>query len=458
MADLAYFLPCGLKSALEHETAASLTISEETSEIDGFNIPGFILKGTQEVLTTFVQNATLSFGIHKATAFLSLQTLKVHDAVTTPIGLCARIGVDPVVMFPLEKGRRDYAELIPLTNDLKQTLAWLSDYAGIEILLDVRDGGFAPTTPRGSKILHVVLGASAPGEAIISRYTHLCGTQLAQDGSLVEYPYGPSCGSGVLVRDDENDVVAQIVGNTLFVFVPIDLKFERVLREQDGLGLFKKALRYTWNTYVENPEVPQPTELGESKAYVELVEQWLDFFPSVQRHLIEDEEKELRKLHARYLGKLQYLQILRAGLQVAITLHTDHDKERSAGDFERLRSNALLRTVGVLTNGLQVVTHPIVCEYEGKRYSLGSYTIRISQSGDVSVWAESSTHPTGYPHPHIGWSGSPCFGNISIAIDHAAVEHRLADTIELVLRWLTEGYDPKLAETPITEWPEEVEA
>jgi hypothetical protein len=458
MAEISYFLPCGLKSALEHTTAEPLTVTEEIAEIDGFKIPGFALSGKTEDLHAFVTSATLNFGLHVINKALGKQTIFARDMILTGKELRTRLAADSMVMVPPELGRRDFFRRLGFMDDLQATLSRLSDYSGLQILFDVRESGFAPAFPRGHRMLHVVLGASAPGEVVPFEASSMCGTHLTNDGSVVTLENGASFGSGFMASTEKDEVVGQVVGNTLYVFVPLAVQFERVVREQDGLGLFKKALRHVWNAYVANHEEKELAPVSQVAEYTDLMGDWLDFFPSIKRGMIDTAERKARELHAAYLQKLQYVQILKAELGSAVALRNHHDRSKSESEWERLTSNPLLKNIGILHRGLQAVTHPIICEYDGRRYSLGSYIIRLSQDGSVAVWAEKSLHPSGYPHPHIGWSGKACFGNISIAIDLAAIERRQADAIELVLRWLTEGYDPKLAEIPINEWPEEVKS
>jgi hypothetical protein len=459
MADITYFLPCALKSALEHETARSLTVTEVTAEVDGFKIPGYALSGEFEDLATFVTKATLDFGMHQIYAATGTQVLFARDTILIGDTPHARLAAKSTAMQSIDVMRSDLGKLRPLVDDLLGTLDQLSDYTGLEFILDLRDGGFAPIFPRNRKnLVHIVMGASAPGEVVPLRASHFCNTELMRDGSELKLDYGPSSGSGTVVYDDGKELVGQVVENSLFVFAPLGVQFARVLREKDGIGLFKKMLRYVWNIYVTNPKGDEPTLFGSPEDYAESIETWLDFYPSIKRSMVKAAERDMHDAYKEYLSKLRNVQWLRAGLQDGIAVQQNYDRELARSDWERLSSNPLLKSFGKLDKGFQAITQPIISEFDGVRYRLGSYHIRIALSGHVAVWSEEATHPGGIAHPHIGWSGNPCFGNISIAIERAGIERRIADAIDLVLRWLIEGYDPGLAETPITEWPKEVEA
>ena len=186
------------------------------------------------------------------------------------------------------------------------------------------------------------------------------------------------------------------------------------------------------------------------------MEEWLDNFPMVQVSILNEAESKARKLQQDYLAQLQHIRVIRHGLNDALSIQSSHTRNDSNIDWERLRANPLIKSFGLQSGGLHIITESIVYSYDGKCYRLGSYIIRISGIGAVSVWAKESAHPRGIPHPHIGWSGDPCFGNISKALYRASTGGRTVDAVEFVLRWLTEGYDPLLAEESIHAWPEEI--
>ena len=122
-------------------------------------------------------------------------------------------------------------------------------------------------------------------------------------------------------------------------------------------------------------------------------------------------------------------------------------------EYQQIKKQPDVARVWILDGGLQVETRPIEAEWEGQRYALGAFVIRIGGTGAVTVWSEAPTHPDGLHHPHIGRSGVACFGNATALVAKLAGESRYSECFALVIRWLKTGYSPELAEARIEEWP-----
>jgi len=127
--------------------------------------------------------------------------------------------------------------------------------------------------------------------------------------------------------------------------------------------------------------------------------------------------------------------------------------KRLPRDYRLIKADPDVAMIAVVSDGLHIETRPLHVEHEGRRYAVGSFTIRIGRKGTVNVWCETPLHPKGVPHPHIAKDGGPCFGNATNAILRAGADHRYHDAVTLVLRWLKQGYAPQLASVKIEEWP-----
>lgn len=124
----------------------------------------------------------------------------------------------------------------------------------------------------------------------------------------------------------------------------------------------------------------------------------------------------------------------------------------SRKEFKRILAMPEVSKIELIDEGLHILTQDLTAAFEGKVYRLGRYVVRIS-SHQFAVFCEQSHHPKGNIHPHYPNNGVPCWGNAGIPIVRAYQEGRIADFIELVIKWLTQGYEPALAETKIEEWP-----
>jgi hypothetical protein len=124
----------------------------------------------------------------------------------------------------------------------------------------------------------------------------------------------------------------------------------------------------------------------------------------------------------------------------------------SRKEFKRIRSMPEVAGIEFKDEGLHILTKDLTAVFDGKSFKLGAYVVRISDH-EFALFCEQSHHPKGFIHPHYPNTGVPCWGNAGIPIVRAYRDGRIADFIELVIKWLTQGYDPALADTKIEEWP-----
>lgn len=124
----------------------------------------------------------------------------------------------------------------------------------------------------------------------------------------------------------------------------------------------------------------------------------------------------------------------------------------SRKEYKRIRSMPEVAGIEFVDEGLHILTKDLTANFDGKSYRLGAYVVRISDH-EFALFCERSYHPKGFIHPHYPNAGTPCWGNAGIPIVRAYRDGRIADFIELIIKWLTQGYDPALADTKIEEWP-----
>ncbi len=104
--------------------------------------------------------------------------------------------------------------------------------------------------------------------------------------------------------------------------------------------------------------------------------------------------------------------------------------------------------------GIHLLTKEVVITHESQRYRIGTFSALFHYDGNISVWATTTHHPDGVPHPHIERDTGMCLGNVSDAIRRALAEFRFGDAIEFFLVSLEEGYTHEnVLFHPVTEWP-----
>lgn len=302
-------------------------------------------------------------------------------------------------------------------------------------------------TPR---CLHIFTNCVPPGEVSSCRRERMYNLPLAADGKeQVCLNFTP--GRGITVEDDDS-AVAQIVGSNFYFLAPVMSCFNKV----SSAKIFELLLARCWNAYCDEKKEkkeskPVPLEQG---TFMAAAYDWLSVLPQHLGRILAAENIKL-------LGKFEEIATIQKDIRQYTQLlevmkseqYVDNARNRLGEEWKKINALPDIEDLTIVDDGLHARTKPIAVKYNGAMYDVGSFVIRISKYGTISVWSENPTHPDRVPHPHIGKDGTPCFGNATEAIIRAASTFRLADAISYALRWLRDGYTPKQAPVKIEEWP-----
>ena len=176
--------------------------------------------------------------------------------------------------------------------------------------------------------------------------------------------------------------------------------------------------------------------------------------PAIYRTKLAAKEEETAAAHSKYVDLLRDQRMCREAMRMfeGRIGEIRSNPAEVTDTWRRLRDHPLIERFYVIESAIHVETKAILCEHEGGAENTGSVVIRFPLNGSFTVWGLKPTHPKGIAHPHINPHGGACFGNVETAIQSAALDGRIADGFDLVLRWLVEGYDPTLAQSKIEEW------
>jgi len=295
---------------------------------------------------------------------------------------------------------------------------------------------------------HIFTCAHPPGECRTRYFSSAGGIPVAENGNQV-VGYEPTAGRGITLGDESGTLV-QVIGSNIYLLLPTLSYFD----PQTSSRLFEYLLTLGWEGYRRYQLRPPSASPAKRKDFIASARQW-----------VEAGKEDLIKSLAGIDAAIEQAQkdmagLLRSKRELNDYIRT-HDQlpfvqeavARLPGDYRRIKRDPNVAMIAVLKDGIHVDTWPLHVEHEGRRYAIGSFTIRIGRRGAVSVWCETPLHPKGIPHPHIAKDGGPCFGNATSAILQAGAEHRYYDAVTLVLRWLKDGYSPQLASVKIEEWP-----
>lgn len=353
----------------------------------------------------------------------------------------------PLVLFD-EKS--ELAEMPSIVQELSGVMQMFNGLTRRKAYLHFVEGpGCFPYPDNGD--IHFVVGATHPGAYSDISRSHVCGIRVHETGRYIRL-YGATRGVGFVVKDDKGSEIAQVVGSTVYLFVPNPEKLTFLFSGTEGRDLYSRIIDASWAAMAGGKE-PKAVPINSLRSYRRRTANSFKTMESILGlHLASLDVKikeATERLRALYVEKETYVR-----MQAFHKARREEDvREFPKRDWNRMRKHPLVERMLWVDDAVHVHTGPIVFEHDGRRFDLGRFIIRMEAGYTPSVWAIDHKHPARAMHPHISKTGITCFGNISAALAQAAGEGRAADTLDLMLSWLQDGYDPNLADTKIEEWP-----
>jgi hypothetical protein len=336
-----------------------------------------------------------------------------------------------------------------LMTELLRNLKCIARYNRRNIELIIERDRLVP--PNGtSHTLRVVLGGIPPGYSSSRKIDSLFDVAVCETGYRVGVA-SPSIDQGYVVKNDQEEPVAQIIDDTIYLLLPMHESCIPYF-SSDSSGLFRKALICAWDAYLlqEKEEQSPAQELLTNAAMYS--EQVLSITKKRREVMEELDEASLEIAFAQRqlrqaLEKKQSLVIIKQGLEQT----PDFDPEAA---WKVLNDYPLFDRVTIASDGkTHYFTTPIIITDDtGKERFLGRYGFCFN-SRSVDIWSLDHPHPSGVPHPHINLHSQICLGNVTESVHQLMATFREAEAVVLVMRLLSEGYEPTLTEHPLEEWP-----
>lgn len=446
--DDAYFIPERVAASLlpfpKGLQAKRTTIQAASSGFRRFtpSVKGYLLKGPLSRLVKFQVGRGLQ--VVEPMALLNKETVKES--------IC------PILNFAMSKDSvtvelQELPSLVDLPEvplQASMVLAHLALATGFRFKLVFSNHRTKPPGPREPGLVHVYVGPVPPGPVQETRVTRLFDVQLVPYGDLALRYTSPNV-AGQKLCDTNDEVYAHVWGSTFWLNLPIQRKSQ--LRLMAAEDLFVKAFVPAWNAFVAQKRERAPAlkvgdypvfEAHVRKRMGEVREQWQEDLKAQDENI----ERLMQELTSAHGNRMMFASALDGFERV-----TGEQLATLKDDWEEIRRQPLVQALRIEGDGLHVETKDVHIEHEGKRYRIGKFTIRYPFNGHVSTWAHEPAHPKGVMHPHISPEGAVCYGNVTTALARAAGHGRTAEAVDLVLRWLTDGYDPVGAQTKVEEWP-----
>lgn len=336
-------------------------------------------------------------------------------------------------------------------NHLMDELETIARFAGKKIELLIHETKRMVPPIRSANTLKVVLGAVPPGYTKARHATHLFDVRIVQPGYRSSLP-APTIDVGHVVKNDIDEPIAQIVDDTIYLFVPMG-HFGISQLVDPTVRLFRRAMNLAWNAYVDGVSdrtEPELTPVTDHHAYIERTLNPHQEIARLREELSEVDDTILtaQRVLTENLAKKARLVATIEGTSARI----DYDPETA---WNELTQCPYLESIYAASNGgVHYRSAPLILTDEtGQARFIGQLGLSIERPDSIRVWSIDTPHRSGVPHPHVNHYGDVCLGNVTQSVSHLLAGHREAEAAILILRMLAEGYDPTLTEHKLSEWP-----
>lgn len=347
------------------------------------------------------------------------------------------------------------ALLDPECSHVQEHIEWelqtIAQFAGKQVELYVSDTPRKMVPPRGTtRTFVVVLGSAPPGYFDMRRTSRLFDESISEPGTRALL-HSPTVDVGRIVTNHLDEPVAQIVGHTCYLYLPLNPYGLKKLVDP-STRLLRKTLTLAWNEY-QGGDINSNTPL----TTVETSEQYAK--------LAMDPERDIARLHTKLEDiddRLEAAQEMltraiadRRTLVAAIAGARQHIAHDPVAAWRSLVDCPYLDRIEQASHGLlYYISTPITVEdEEGTERYIGPLCLYIEPPQTIRAWSLENPHPSGIPHPHVDSYGTACLGNVTQTICQLLAEAKEADAVVLILRMFAEGYDPDLTEHSLRGWP-----
>ena len=187
----------------------------------------------------------------------------------------------------------------------------------------------------------------------------------------------------------------------------------------------------------------------------ELADRWLECIRLAvnrEEELIASLERDLRECQQKAVELNRKMRIHTRQAEW-LRRQFELDRRKIQEQFERLSRWPGVARVHCEQDAVIVDTEPIIIEFEGKRFRVGTYQVRIGAMGDIKITNQCPLPLKAYwDHPHVQ-HGIPCLGGMEPSVSAWLAEGELEAVIGFLLDFL-HTYHPESAYGPIDLWEE----
>lgn len=310
---------------------------------------------------------------------------------------------------------------------------------------------FEPYYPDDERRVHIVLNSRVPGDATWQSISVLDNLDLAR-GPRAMRCAGPTHGRGEMVMLDDEFCIGQIVGSTIYLFIP-DNKTVIGLYSHEHDNPFRIALAKAWDQYLIYlvTEEAAPVEIESGDSFAKETLNFGELMLMTEKAAALATTERIERLKAELSDEYTHLRLATMTIEAITATTKTRDVE---AEWRSIMTCPYIDSVTKESaHALHYHSKPVIMEDDtGNLHDVGSFTIRI-KGASIAIWSTRITHPERIPHPHINADNIICFGNVTSEITKLCGEFRTIEAVLLCFRWLFEGYEPGLTLHKLEEWP-----
>lgn len=272
-----------------------------------------------------------------------------------------------------EASRRKYLPAIKAYGRILEDLSRL--YGGVDFVAWYgRIGNAVPPADDGR--IHIHPNATPPGSQVYlwNQRRSVFRMHFRRDGEL-HGCVGPTKGRGKVIKDDDGQEVATVLGQNLYLHFPIFSTFNEVT----SLRIFKEILAEAMPLLMAPPASLEDVGIRTMAAEIK---SWVGKNREATEEKLRQMEAEIALTQAQLTRQLRNLHEYAALSRLYSSSKVLKDMiRRVPGDLRRIKRMPMVERSWVEDGALLVRTKFVEIPWEDKLYRIGSFTVRLDGAG-----------------------------------------------------------------------------
>lgn len=329
-----------------------------------------------------------------------------------------------------------------------------ADFGGIDIIFDASRDTVPDPELRGTGV--VVYHCTRPSATERTYWMkEVYGRRFKDKGAKL---IAPVEGRGKIIHDEHGNAVAQVIGRNIFTLVynmlaakadwadealsnVIAVGITTILsKEADG---DQEALNDVWRENLDDHR----------KSYIRMALEKFRLEEGQIERDIDACDENAGKARKALASGMRQKKDFQARLNNLREGPLRFREEELVKEFDQLAASPYVTGVKCRDGYIDICTTPIFIDYDGARYEIGRFRLRLNDTGHIGIDnVDNTSDSTDWHHPHVS-RRTPCFGNLNESLGKYLADRQFAVVVSLLYRFL-EQYNPHRGVKDIRHWKE----